>query len=67
MSSYLHQDDINKDYKEMATVFNKIFVNKLLLLNTENVNFTDPAARFKLITIEYIYIYIYILAIETSC
>ena len=37
----------------MATVFNKIFANKQLLLNTENVNFADPAARFKLITIEY--------------
>ena len=39
----------------MATVFNKIFVNKQLLLNTENINFKDPAARFKLIYIYKIY------------
>ena len=37
----------------MATVFNKIFVNKQLLLNTENINLADPTARFKLINIEY--------------
>ena len=27
LPSYLHQDEINKDYKEMTTVFNKIYIN----------------------------------------
>ena len=27
LSSYLHQDEINKGYKKMATLFHKIFVN----------------------------------------
>ena len=34
LSSYLHQDEINKDYKEMAAVFNKIFVNIHIYIHT---------------------------------